>query len=307
MKNCTIIINPNSGRGRKTINIEKIKELFLKYQYDANIIFTKYKGHAKEIVSNLDNIDLVISVGGDGTFNEVMNGNFSREDKLLVAHIPLGTANDIGAMYGYGNSLVKNFELVLNGKIKNIDICTINKEPFTYVAAFGKYTNISYDTPRNLKKRFGYLAYLIEGMKELRTNSKLYNIKYYIDDNEYEGSYSFMLISNANRIAGINNFYENIKLDDNKFEVLFCELKTEKDVLKNLYHLKDGDISKLPGFKFYKTNNLKIHFDKALKKGWSVDGEELQDKNTDFEIEIVRNVKILIPVKNIEKLFLDKE
>lgn len=306
MKSCTIIINPNSGRGHKAINIEKIKDLFLKYQYIADIIFTQYKGHAKEIVSNIDT-DFVISVGGDGTFNEVMSGNFSRKEKVLLAHIPLGTANDIGAMYGYSSSLMKNFELVLNGKIKNIDICTINKEPFTYVAAFGKYTNISYDTPRNLKKRFGYLAYLIEGMKELRTNSKLYNVKYYIDGTEYEGKYSFMLISNANRIAGINNFYENIKLDDNKFEVLFCELNTKKDVLKSLYHLKDGDISKLPGFKFYKTNHLKIEFEKALKKGWSVDGEELQDKNTDFEIEIVRNVKILIPVKNIDKLFLDKE
>lgn len=302
----TVIINPNSGKRHKKINIKRIKDIFDKYGYDADILFTEYRGHARKIACEI-NTDLLISVGGDGTFNEVMSGNFARKEKLVLSHIPLGTANDIGAMYGYSRFLYHNFELLLRGKIKNVDICTINGEPFTYVAALGKFTNVSYDTPRHLKKRFGYLAYLIEGLKEFSGKPRLYNIEYKANDIEESGRYSFVLISNANRIAGINNIYKNIKLDDNSFEVLLCELKTKKEVIKSLYHMKRRDITTANGFKFFRTNSLVMNFDKPLTKGFSVDGEELKDKDTTFKIDIVRNIKILIPDKNIKKLFLDKE
>ena len=54
------------------------------------------------LVEELDSlIDLVISVGGDGTFSEVMNGNLEREKQLVLAHLPVGTTNDIGHMYGF--------------------------------------------------------------------------------------------------------------------------------------------------------------------------------------------------------------
>ena len=299
---CVLIINPNSGR-KHFINKDKIIKIFSKHNYDLDIIYTQYKGHAKEIVENI-NADLVVSVGGDGTFNEVMCGNFNRKKRILVSHIPIGTANDIGVMYGYTKSLYKNIELLLSGSVKSIDICTINDRPFTYVAALGKFTNVSYDTPRHLKKSFGYLAYLIEGLKELKNPTIKYDIKYIIDGVEHKTKSIFMLISNANRIAGINNFYHDIKLDDELFEVLFCTLSDRREIIKSLYHLKDGDISTLKGFNFYKTNNLKIIFDKPLSKGWSVDGEELLDKANEFEVKIVKDVKILIPNKNIDKLFV---
>ena len=46
--------------------------------------------------------------------------------------------------------------------------------------------------------------------------------------------------------------YKNIYLDDNCFEVLFCELKTKKDIIRSLYHMKNRDITTAGGFKFYK-------------------------------------------------------
>ncbi len=299
---CVLIINPHSGK-KKRINKEKIIDIFSKYGYELEIVFTEYKGHAKEIVKGCV-ADLVVSIGGDGTFNEVMTGNFLRESRILVSHIPLGTANDIGAMYGYTKSIYKNIELVLTGSVKGIDICTINDIPFTYVAALGKFTNVSYDTPSKLKRSFGYLAYLIEGLKELKKTTVKYKLKYIIDGKEYKVNSIFMLISNANRIAGINNFYQNIKLDDELFEVLFCTLEDRREIIRSLYHLKDGDISTLDGFKFYKTNNLKIIFDSPLEKGWSIDGEELLEYTNEFEVKIVKDVKILIPNKNIKKLFI---
>lgn len=306
MKKCVVIYNPNSGKAVKHDFTEEFTNILKEYNYDVNFIKTEYKGQAKEIVTNLEIVDLVISIGGDGTFNESMTGNLRRKERLVLAHIPMGTANDIGAMFGYEKNIFKNLKLLLNGVVKDIDICTINNQPFVYVAGFGKFVNISYETPRHLKKKYGYLAYLIEGIKEGIEDIPIYDINYYIDGEKHSDKVSFMLISNANRIAGINNFYKDVKLDDNCFEVLFCKISKKKDILKNLYYLTKYDITKLPGFKFYKINNLKIEFNTPPEKGWSIDGEELVTDKNIFEIKMVRNVKILLPKKNVGKLFLEE-
>ena len=114
MKKCTILCNPNSGSNNKDKIINDFTKLLKENNYEANVIYTKYSGHAKEIVKDLKNTDLLISLGGDGTFNEVVTGNMQREEKLLLSHIPLGTANDLGAMFGMGKDPVNNLKLILN-------------------------------------------------------------------------------------------------------------------------------------------------------------------------------------------------
>ena len=154
-----------------------------------------------------------------------------------------------------------------------------------------------------MKKRYGYLAYLIYGLKEIQGKTKLYDLEYKIDNEIIKDKCSFILISNANRIAGINSFYENILLDDNKFEVLFCNLTTRKDIISAIYHLTKSDITRVPGFQFHKVSEIDIKFDEPLEKGWSIDGEEYNNFESKFKISIVRDVKILLPKKNIKKLF----
>ena len=303
MKKCVLIINPTSGRNKRIRNIEKIKKILSNYDYEVDIKFTEYKGHASDIVKNLEDVDLVISVGGDGTFNEVMIGNFSRKNRMLLAHLPYGTANDIGAMYGYKKSLYKNLKLLLDGCEKNIDICTINGTPFTYCAAFGKLTNISYETPKTMKKKYGYLAYLIYGLKEIRGKIKLYDVTYEIDGEEKNNKVSFALVSNANRIAGINNFYENVLLDDNCFEVLLCKLSTKKDIIKAIYNLTKTDITNVEGFEFYKISQFKVKFNENNIANWCIDGEKYNNQSNQYDIDIIRNVKLLLPKKNIKNLF----
>jgi len=307
MKKCVVIYNPNSGKGINEKMLLKIENVLKEYGYISQIYKSEYKGHTTEIVENLNQTDLVISIGGDGTFNESMTGNFKRKKKVLVAHIPVGTTNDIGAMYGYGKNIIRNLRLLLNGAVKKIDICTINDRPFTYSAGFGKFINISYDTPRELKRKYGYFAYLIKALKDFNGPTKLYDVTYKIDDKTINGKYSFILISNANRIAGIENFYKNIKLDDNTFELLMCDATARKDIVKGLYFLKTSDITKAPGFSFYKTNKLTVIINSDKKVPWSLDGEKFVDDTNTYEIKIVRNIKVLLPLKNIKKLFIDTD
>ena len=153
MKSCTIIYNPNSGHVFKTKYLKEYKKILTKNGYNPKFIGTQYSGHAKEIVNHLEPTDLVISMGGDGTFNEVMSGNLERKKPLILAHIPVGTTNDVGVMFGYGKDIKKNLKLLLDGTIKGMDICVINGRPFVYVAGFGKFMQIPYNTPRKLKKK----------------------------------------------------------------------------------------------------------------------------------------------------------
>lgn len=307
MKKCLVVYNPNSGKYNKEVTLPKIEKILNEYDYSVIIEKTKYKGDATSIVANIDKCDLVVSIGGDGTFNEVMTGNFMRKDRIVLCHLPSGTTNDVGAMWGYGKNMLNNLKLALNGKVKRIDICTINDKPFVYSAGFGKFMNIPYETPRELKKRIGHLAYIREGARDFFRKVKLYDITYEVDNEKYRGLFSFALITNANRVAGINNFYKDIKLDDNKFEVLLCNITKLKDIVKTLYFFALYDASKMPGFYFYQTDNIKIKFNSPLKKPLCIDGESFDDMSGSYNIKIDHNVYVLMPKKNINSLFVEKK
>lgn len=306
MKKCAIVYNPNSGRKAKFNVMPQFEEMLNRYGYEVEVFYTEYKGHAIEIVKNLKPVDLVLSIGGDGTFNESVTGNYARKNRLVCAHIPVGTTNDIGVMLGYGKNMLNNLKMTLEGVIKNVDICLINNKPFIYVATIGKFAEIPYETPRELKKKFGYLAYISEGVKSFFSKTKLHDVTYEINGETYRGLFSFMIVSSANRIAGINNFYKDVKLDDDRFEVLLCNFAKKKDIIRSLYFLTMYDVEKVPGIHFYKTNNIRMKFHEVPKKNWCIDGEMLEDDSKVFDISIDRNIKMMIPKKNIDKLFVNK-
>lgn len=306
MKKCVIVYNKHSGKkGRKDF-IEEFVEILKNNKYDPEVIYSKYKGHIIDIVRDLpDDINLVISIGGDGTFNESMRGNFERDKRLTLAHIPLGTTNDVGKMFGYGKDPIKNLNLLMDGVKRKIDICTINGVPFIYVAGFGKYMNIPYETSRSTKKRFGYLAYVGNALKNFIKKTKLHDVTYEINGETYSGLYSFLAITNATRIAGMKIF-DNIKLDDNQFEVLFCNIKKRKDIIKSIVRLRRTDISHVPGFYFHASNNLKIIVNDERGLPWCLDGEKYEIEGNIIELGIDRNTEIMLPKKNVEELFIKK-
>jgi len=307
MKTCVVIYNPNSGKNTRKNNIVKYKSMIEKYGYSVTFIGTEYKGHAKEIVSHLGYVDLIISMGGDGTFNEIMCGNLSRKKRLVLAHIPVGTTNDVGVMFGYGKNIEKNIKLCLSGEVRKMDIPLINNRPFVYVAGFGKFMNIPYETPRKLKKKYGHIAYLLLGIQAFFRGTKNYEVEYEVNGNTYHGLYSFMLISSATRIAGVNNFYKDVKLDDDTFEVLLCTYTRKIDILRALAMLVATDADHVDGFESYKTNHIKVKFNKYLKNAWCVDGEKLEIRTKTYDIKNERNVEILMPKTNIKKLFVNEK
>ena len=304
MKKSVLICNPNSGKNNKEVLADKFEKILNEYGYSVNIIFTKYAGHAKKIISALSGtVDLVISLGGDGTFNEVVTGNLKRKHKLLLSHIPLGTTNDLGATFVMGKNPVNNLKMILEGTVKELDICTINDVPFVYVAGLGKFTDVAYDTPRKLKKNLGYFAYMINALKSFNQKTHLFEMSYTANGETYTGLYSFALICNASRMGGLE-ILQDVKMNDGMFEVLLSNITTKKDIIRSLYLLKTSDIRKVPGFYFFRTNNLKIKLKEIPKKSFCIDGEMLKTKTKDYEIKIVKGIKMLLPNKELDKIFI---
>jgi len=98
-----------------------------------------------------------------------------------------------------------------------------------------------------------------------------------------------------------------VRLYDNKFEVLLCNITKLKDIVRTLYFFALYDASKIPGFYFYKTDNMKIKFNSTIKKPLCIDGESLDDLNGSYDIKIDHDVYVLMPSKNINSLFVDEK
>ena len=304
MKKCIIIMNPESGKVKSLSSKKEFYDILRKHGYDAEIRYTKAKRDATRIIEELeDDVDLVISAGGDGTLNEVVTGNLKRNKKLVLANLPMGTTNDVANMYGYTKNYQKNLELLLNGVRKKVDVCYIDETPFVYVACLGDYIDMAYNTPRDLKKKYGKTAYILYGLRQLRNKIHRYKVKYKVDGVEHEGEYSFFFITNSSRVAGVDDIYYDVKMDDNMFEVALANPKTKADILRMLVQVTIKDVKEVPGITYYQTNNFEIEFLNKRKTSWCIDGEEYPSSSNKFTFKVEQKIKMLIPRTNAKKLF----
>ena len=306
MKNIAVVYNPESGKHDNHKFIRYVSRLMDKYNYNDMFCPTQGKGDAVEIVKHLpDDVDLVLIAGGDGTLNEAINGNCLRKKRLILAYIPFGTTNDVGRMYGFTKNYIKDLKLLFSGKQKQIDVCHINDKAFIYVACTGNYMNVSYETPRRLKKKYGRMAYAMYGLKQIVKKITSYKLKYRVNGIEKEGSYSFIFITNTSRIAGFDGIYNDVKLDDKLFEVVLCKSTNKKEILKILYLLKVKNLEDIKEIEYYKTDKMEIEFEEDVPT-WCLDGEKYDRNEKKYTFTVDDGTKMLMPNKNIDKLFEEK-
>jgi len=307
MKKCVIIYNPESGRPVDKKNLKELPEIMKVNGYETVMCPTKAAKDATRIVSELeDDVDLVICAGGDGTLNEGITGNLMRKNKLVMAQLPVGTMNDVGTMYGYTKNMIVNAQMLLSGTEKNVDVCMINDVPFVYVACLGSYVDVSYNTPRKYKKKYGRLAYIFNAIHEFTGKVKLFDLEYEIDGIKKSGIYSFLFITNTSRMGGISHIYNDVKLDDDMFEVLMITAKTKVELIALATRILAGEVKNMPGLEYYKTNNLVVRF-KDVPNSWVLDGEEYKHNTKEFRFSINKDMYMLVPKKNIVKLFSNLE
>ena len=304
-RKCLIIYNIISGKGLNEKIIQKYYEILYKKGFAVDFVTTKHSNHATETVANADNYDIVFSIGGDGTLNEVVRGNCLRDNRMTICPLPSGTCNDVASMLGYRKDPITNLNMALDGEIHSIDIGTINNKPFTYVVGMGKFMNIPYETNSIDKHKNGYIAYLKNALNEIFDKMKNYRAEVIIDGEKLTGAYSLIMISNANHIAGIDKFYKEVCLNDGLLEVLLCKATTKTQFIKSFLNFLIGKETDDIIHKKAQEVTIKL-IDKPDKK-WCIDGEKYDYDGCEYTIKIKDEMPFLTPSVKTKKLFRSKE
>ena len=290
LKKILVIHNPYSGNQKNTKLLKnKLENVGKTYGYKLKFIKTKARNDATKIIEKTNkNYDLVLSMGGDGTFNEVVRGNAKRDKPYTLGHLPVGTTNDLKKSFYLPNNTINAFKSILSGKVVSYDVMSINGTPFTYTAGFGKLLDIPYETKKVDKQKLGYLAYFNNGIKDIFTRpTKMYNITYQLNGKIYNDKTSIFLVSNSNRMGGIT-LYKDAVFNDSKFEVMIA--KTNNIIKLAIGLLQIQLFKKSKYYKIIRTDNIKVLIHDNDYKNWCIDGEKLEDRPEKYDIKVMKKI-----------------
>ena len=273
MQKLLFIYNPTSGKGRVAEGLSAVLNVFTKSGWLTTVYPTQHKGDAARIVRELGlQYDRVVCAGGDGTLSETVTGMMSLDTPPLLGYIPFGSTNDCATTLDLPKVPTQAALIAARDGIpRESDIGTLNGKPFVYVAAFGAFTQVAYETSQDLKNTFGHLAYIMEGITSLPSITP-YHIRVEYDGNVLEDDFYFGMVSNAYSIGGIKlPAKEHVVLDDGLFEVdLVKKPVSIADVANGFQSLTDPVASK--GMRIhFKASHLTFTCDRPLP--WTVDGE----------------------------------
>lgn len=272
LKRMMLIINPVSGRRTSLRYLPDIIRIFNENSYAVTVFPTGRKGDAVEFMRMYSKeYDTVVCIGGDGTLNETITGLLSADSFTPIGYIPSGSTNDFAACHGIPSDMLEAARNIAEGRTRIIDIGRFGSEYFTYVAAFGMFSWLSYTTPQNMKNVLGHSAYIIDAVKDL-PKIKPQHLKLKVDGAEYEGDYIFGAVCNSTSVAGTISLPKNVvDTSDGKFEVLLVH---EPRTIIDFQNLLSGVFShnySSPFLDFFQADSLDIECAADLE--WSLDGE----------------------------------
>ena len=226
MKKMLFIYNPNAGKGLLKPKLSDVLDIMVKAGYELVVYPTQsYKDAYRKVVHMDKDFDIVVCSGGDGTLDEVVTGMMKRdkEDRIPIGYIPTGTTNDFANSLHISRDIMEAADTAVHGKPFACDVGRFNKDIFVYVAAFGLFTDVPYQTDQKLKNALGHAAYVLEGVKRL-SNVPSYHIKITADDRVIEDEFMIGMITNSKSVAGFRSIMgKDVKFDDGEFEVMLIK------------------------------------------------------------------------------------
>lgn len=272
-KKVLVLINPNSGKKNSKESVLDALNVFSANNYQMEIYLSqKPMDVTRYIEENGERFDVVAVFGGDGTLNEATNGLMKLKHKPVISYFPTGTMNDFGTNFGLTSDMKQCANIACAGHIESFDVGKINSRYFNYVAGFGAFCNVSYETKQELKKQIGNMAYIIKALHEI-PNLHPYHVKMNLDGKVFEKNLMFGLIINGNRVAG----FEMVEQADNTFkDGLFDIILVEHTPnLLELYNYPLGVLHPELNMKYVERYQAKSIIIESLEKlAWTLDGEE---------------------------------
>ena len=272
-KKVLFIVNPKSGKGSIRSKLLDIVDIFLKAEFDLTLYISQSAGDARAKAKEVEGrYELVICSGGDGTLDEVISGMMECEKRSAIGYIPCGSTNDFAHSLKIPTSMTKAAEHIAAWKEFPCDIGRFNDDYFVYIAAFGLFTDVSYETSQDVKNVLGHLAYILEGMKKL-TEIKSYPMKVESEEMTVEGNFLFGMVTNSTSVGGFRNITgKHVHLDDGVCEVTL--IKTPQNILELNEIIQAVIAGKSENNKyFYQFRSKAVKFISGDPVAWTLDGE----------------------------------
>ena len=272
MKKMLFIYNPNSGMGLLKPKLSDVLDIFVKGGYEVTVYPTqKYHDAVRKMGEYEEQYDLVACSGGDGTLDEVVTGMMKREDKVPIGYIPAGTTNDFASSLHISKNMLEAADTVVNGVPFACDVGEFNEDYFVYIAAFGLFTDVSYETKQSMKNVLGHLAYILEGTKRI-FNIPSYRIKVTHDGETIEDEFIYGMVTNSRSVGGFKGITgKNVVFDDGKFEVTL--FKTPRNPMELNEILGALALRKINPKRMYSFKTIEVHFETEEEIPWTLDGE----------------------------------
>ncbi|SFQ49118.1 lipid kinase, YegS/Rv2252/BmrU family [Lachnospiraceae bacterium XBB1006] len=257
-KKLLFVFNPHSGKAQIRPNLLAIIDIFTKAGYDVTAYPTQSQADAyRKICEDGAGYDHIVCSGGDGTLDEVVSAIMDAGIQVNLGYIPAGSTNDFANSLEIPKDMVKAAEIAVNGQPFLCDVGRMGEATFVYVAAFGLFTDVSYQTDQGLKNMLGHAAYILEGAKRLG-QIESFRVKVEANGESYEDEWIYGMVSNSKSIGGFSALSgKDVELDDGVFEVMLikmpknpielnetlgCLLKQEFD-FKHLYAFKADEVT----------------------------------------------------------------
>ena len=268
-----MLYNIQSGHGLITKYIDKIVEIFRNENIELHPQLIEFD---KSPFEEHKSVDLVVVCGGDGTINFVVNKMREAGINPMLGIIPAGTANDFAGALGMPRNILKAARKIATGREHKVDCGCVNNSYFVNVLSFGVLTTTSQQTSDRAKHRFGKLAYIGIGLKDLFTMHRMaLHVKTH--DEEFDCS-ALMFLAFNGETAGRFPLARKAKIDDGVFDILIlCRRNffvTCWNMLRYLCGSKPRDV------RYIKSSFVEITSDRSERT--DVDGQ----RGPDFPIVI---------------------
>jgi len=271
-KKMLFVFNPKAGKGKIKTHLLDIVDIFSSHNYEIIIRSTQAPRDAYEKAKEYaDSVDLIVCSGGDGTLDEVVTGIMEVDSSVPIGYIPAGSTNDFANSLFMPKNMIRVAEMIMAEELYHCDIGRFNQKTFAYVAAFGLFTDVSYETDQDLKNVLGHVAYVLEGVKRL-FDIKSYHMKVTSDEVQVEDDFIVGMITNSRSVGGFKNLTgKNVDMNDGFFEVtLIVHPKNPLQLQEIMTALVMAEDNTDMIYSF-KTRQLTIETDEEVP--WTLDGE----------------------------------
>lgn len=300
MKRCLIIINPSSGKHIIQNKLDKIigQLILQKIVKNFDIYYTKKKNDAyyKAKNANENDYDFIMSVGGDGTLNEVISGMIDSQKQIPLCILAAGTVNDFANYLNLPTSVSKIVEMIKNFQIISSDVGKINDSYFINVAAGGMFSDISFVVSKDDKKKYGPLAYYVKGMLDLPQQLRTHlNLSIQVDNEELTIDAYMFAITNTNRVGGFDGIIPYADINDGKLDILIVKRCSVTDLIALFKDYRFGKHAKSPFIEYKQGENIKV---KCNNKDLIIDIDGEEGSSLPIDVSIVNKaINIIIPKK----------